>query len=369
VATRVGEPDVITSLASAEAVEPEWDALAERFGRTPFALPALALSWWRHLGHGELMVITVRGRSGELLCVAPLHRRALPGLRVARWLGTGLGSVSELVMRPDCAPAATAVWNVLGQHVQALDLLEYRHDGFGLLELRRSARWSSRLRIADLSPTLQLETTWTMGDLLAGRSNLRKKLAHYDRAVAATGQSFQVEMITRPERVAEVVPDMIAIDDKADRAHPRARLLSGRWQPFMLDALRVAAHRGQLVVFLGRLGRRPVAFDIAVRVGATLATWTGGYDPGVAHLAPGHLLMREIARWGLDHDIATIDLLIGDAEYKRRWSTSSYDTVDVVAGDPRRRRSPAALVDVAHAIHPLKQRMRPRRLSRPEQRT
>jgi CelD/BcsL family acetyltransferase involved in cellulose biosynthesis len=352
VAVQIGSVEVITSLEGALDLEPEWDALAAAHGRTPFALPALALAWWRHLGSGELLVVAVRGRSGELLAVGPFHRRRLAGLRVARWLGTGLGSVAELVCRPGAEVAADAVWQVLPEHVQVLDLLECRDDGAGLMELRRSDQWVTGLRVVDLCLVLDLSEAETIDDVLAGRS-IRKKLNRYDRALEAAGGSFRVEVVTDRAAFHRVLAEVTEIYDEAERANPRQHLLADRWRPFVIEALDTAADRGQLVAFVGRLDERAVAFDLALRVGDTLCDWVGRYRPSVASLSVGHLMCREIVGWALAQDIARLDLLLGDHDYKRRWTNSHYDTIDVDGARPGWSAPARWLLQGVRAVHPL----------------
>ncbi len=355
---QIGGVEILTSTDAARAIEPEWDALAVAYGRTPFALPAMALSWWRHAGQGELLVIAVRGRSGELLAVGPFHLRRLAGVRVARWLGTGLGSVAEVVSRPDVPAAAEAVWHALADRAQLLDLSECRGDGVGLLELRRSTGWRTDLHVVDLCPILDLSNLSSVDELLADRSNLRKKLPRYDRAVAARGSSFAVEVVTDPADFVRVLPEVTEVCDEAEAAQPRHHIFRGPHAPFAVEALTTAAARQQLVAFVGRLDGRAVAFDIALRIGDTLADWVGRYRPEVAELSVGHLVLRDVVRWSLDNGITTVDLLVGDHEYKRRWSSAHYDTVDITGSHGPWRTPARALLHSVHALHPVREALR-----------
>jgi CelD/BcsL family acetyltransferase involved in cellulose biosynthesis len=51
---------IIDSVGGAETPADEWQALAAECGGGPFHLPGLALPWWRHLGRGQLRIVTVR---------------------------------------------------------------------------------------------------------------------------------------------------------------------------------------------------------------------------------------------------------------------------------------------------------------------
>ena len=313
--------DVITSAEAARALEPEWDALAVAHARTPFALPALALSWWQHMGRGELLLVAARNRSGELLAVGPFHQRTMGSLRVARWLGTGLGSVAELVQQPDTPEAASAIWRALAEQVQVLDLIECRDDGDGLLELRRSPDWTTELRVADLCPVLDLSRLTSLDEFLA-RGSLRRHLERRGRKVTAAGSSFAVEVVTDPEDLGRVLPEITEVYDESERAHPRQHLLADPWRPFVVAGLTAAAERGQLVVFVGRLDDRAVAFDVVLRIGTTLADWVGRYRPDAAPFSVGHLLIRQVVQWALDNGITTIVRKAGTASVTSSHRTS-----------------------------------------------
>jgi CelD/BcsL family acetyltransferase involved in cellulose biosynthesis len=58
----------IDNFEALERLRPEWTALWERTSNAG-PLPAWLLAWWRYLGRGELLVLTVRDRA-DLVAVA-----------------------------------------------------------------------------------------------------------------------------------------------------------------------------------------------------------------------------------------------------------------------------------------------------------
>jgi CelD/BcsL family acetyltransferase involved in cellulose biosynthesis len=319
--------DVLSRPDDVERIVEDWDELARAGSGAPFTLPAVALAWWEHLGRGRLRVTTVRDGDGRLRAVAPLHARPLGPGRALRWLGTGLGSVCEVVGDDE---AAAAVWSTIRRDV--LDLYEYPVGGTGYSALVTDASRPVHRRPMESCPVIDLDGLDGLDALLAGRKNLRKTLARADRAVEATGEPFEVEVVTAGVRLAEVLPEIESVFDAAEAARPRQHLLRAPWRDFTVAALGAAARRNQLAVFIARLGTRAVACDIDIVVGRRLGVWYGRFDPSVAELSPGHLLLRRQVRWALDHRLATVDLLVGEHEYKLRWATSSYPTVHVVGG-------------------------------------
>src|SRR5437899_1249723 len=59
---------------STEALDREWDDLADRVGAAPFLRPGWIRAWWRAFGSGDPGVLTVR-RSGRLAAALPLEIR------------------------------------------------------------------------------------------------------------------------------------------------------------------------------------------------------------------------------------------------------------------------------------------------------
>lgn len=327
----------------------DWDALARAGAGAPFTLPVVALAWWEHLGRGRLRVTTVRDGDGRLRAVAPLHARRLGPGWALRWLGTGLGSVCEVVGADEAA--AAAVWSTLRAGRDVLDLYEYPVGGTGYSALAPAAARAVHRRPMESCPVIELDGLDGLDTLLAGRKNLRKTLARADRAVEATGEPFEVEAVTDEGRLAEVLPEIETVFDTAEAARPRQHLLRSPWRDFTVAALHAAARRGQLAVFIARLDDRPVACDIDFVVGRRLGVWYGRFDPSVAELSPGHLLLRRQVRWALEHRLGIVDLLVGEHEYKMRWATGTYPTVHVVGGSRLALALGRPALELRHRLH------------------
>ena len=75
------DPSIFTTLAS------EWNGLASRsLTNTPFQRAEFQAAWWKHLGHGELRVLTLRDEGGVLEVIAPVFVDPIGGGTV-RWVG------------------------------------------------------------------------------------------------------------------------------------------------------------------------------------------------------------------------------------------------------------------------------------------
>jgi alpha-maltose-1-phosphate synthase len=320
---------VVSSLHEADGLRPAWDALADETGATIAARPFWCLSWWRALGRGRLLV-AVAERDGELLALAPLHERSLLGARVVRFLGHGVGVVSELLVRPDEEGAAEAVWRALpASRRGSLQLVGYRDGTAGLPALRRAVRVVRSVR-SDRCPVVDLGGG--ADAVLAARpKRLRATLRRAEARLSEAGWKHEVDLIADPDALEHALGEMRRVHDLADAGRSRQHLLAPPYDSFTVEMLRRAAREGRLRVFLGRVGSTVVSYDAAFVSGRRLEAWLGRVDPAYRDFAPGHLALRAIVRRAASEGLGAVDLGLGDDVYKRQWSKDGYDTLTVQA--------------------------------------
>ena len=332
--------DEVSSLAGLAGLWTEWNALASEVAAGPTLVPAVVEAWWRHLGKGRLRLVIARDGSGRLVGLAPLHERMLARRPVVRWIGHGMGAVGELLLRPSTArEAAEAIWDHLARTDRVvLQLVEFRHGGGGLDQLRRSERWQVTTELRDYCPYIDIRGHASAADLLAeaGRRKLRQNMARVDRAIADDAAGLSVHVFTTPTEVDSVIGELSAVHDIAERANERLHFLRGALRDFTVDALRSTAAEGRLLLVLLRHGERPVGFHVALVTGNTAFAWLARFDPEAAELAPGHVMLREVVDLATARGLDTVDLQLGDDPYKLRWSSGAYDTVGVLAAAPGR---------------------------------
>ncbi len=115
------------------------------------------------------------------------------------------------------------------------------------------------------------------------------------------------------------------------------------------------------MIMTGRIHERLACFDIGFIDGRRLSVWAGRFDPELRRYSLGHLnLDAMLLRWAIVHGLTVADLLIGDNEYKRRWATSTYDTVAVVAAAPGLLLPARALLGGHESLYRLRRRWRSR---------
>lgn len=342
--------DLTVTLEDAEALAPEWDALADACDAGPFARPLFALTWWRTVGTGSLHVVTAR-QDGELVALAPLHRRRVGPLQVVRWLGHGLGTVAEALVHPDHPTAAGALWGAASGRAHVLDLLESReHRPLPTSQvLPRGHRVSSTAR--DACPVVDVR-----GDAAAqleGRAQrrVRRTISVARRRLEAAGLTLEVRTAEDPESLAALLPDVRRIFDAAEAAQPRQHLLAGEWEELTTGILTQGVASGGVVVLVAYVGETPAAFDIVLLTPGRMSSWIGRFDPETAPYSPGHLLQCAGFDWAAAHGITEVDLLLGDSFYKQLWADRTYATLEVQAGS-------RTALGTLRAISSLRERLR-----------
>lgn len=320
---------VLTSLDELVDVAGHWKELADVCGGRATTQPFWCLPWWRRLGQGVPLVVTVHA-DGRLVALGPLHERRMAGLRVVRFLGHNLGAVSEVLAAPGFEASASQVWAcLLGGRRRYLQLAECRADCAALIGLREA---SPRAVIEPSNACRTLCVPDSVEAYLAERpKGLRRSLRRADERLDDEGCSHSVEVVAEPGRVAEVLSELVGVCDDAESQRPRQNLLAGAWAPFTTDLLETAAAAGRLRLFVGRIDGSPVSFDLGLLSGGRLELWLGRYSPAWARFSPGHLSMRAVLHHAVETGVAEVDLGLGDDQYKRLWCPSRYATVSVTA--------------------------------------
>ncbi|MDQ6797017.1 MAG: GNAT family N-acetyltransferase [Actinomycetota bacterium] len=215
-----------------------------------------------------------------------------------------------------------------------LDLLEYRERAGGIEALRRASPWTG-VHPSDACPVTTLGST--LEQFLSQRpKGLRRTLRRSDERLATEGHHHDVEVVTGPERLKEVLPDVAAVYDAAERDRPRQHLLARPWGSFTREVLSESARLGRLRLFLGRIDGRPISFDVGFVSADRLELWLGRFDPRYRPISPGHLAMREAVHYAISTSLGEIDMGLGDDRYKRLWCNDDYRTLDVTAASSRR---------------------------------
>lgn len=345
----------ITSEVDALAISSEWVKLAQECVAGPFAGPLFAMTWWRHLGQGTLLIITVRDR-GQLVALAPLHVRRLGLIRVVRWLGHGLGTVAEALVLPGYLAAADALWREAISRRRVLDLLESREER----SLPRPSSMPSGVSVSvaprDACPVIDVHGDAATHLADPERRRVRRTVRVAQRRLAESGKTFRVEAAVDEKSMIELLPHVQQIFDTAEAERPRQHLLAGEWAQFTTAILLQGVRNAEVLVLVAFIDDSPSCFDVILLSGTTMSSWIGRFDPATARFSPGHLLQCAGLDWADAHGYDTVDLLLGDSYYKQLWADRSYQTLEVEAGS-------SLALSALHTVARLRARARGQRES------
>lgn len=357
--------DVITTIADADALSEEWDALAETCSAQPFSVPGLAVPWLGHLSPGPPYIVTVRSRDGELVGLLGLHTRSLGPGRILRPLGHGLGAVSQTLVSDVGGPRGDVV-EVLAEHLMTelldsftvLQISDHELNDPLLRVLRR--RGVLRAELHDECPQVDVSSIDSAAGILAAptRRNLRRQLRQAHRRLS--GHRVEIRIATDPESVNALWTQAQSVYDAAETAQPRLHLGHDTYAPFVGDAFGRLSERGQLAVIVIMIDDRPATLDLYIRSGTIGYSILGRYHPDAAAYSPGHIGLEAGMNWAISAGLDRVDLQLGADPYKLAWSTHSHDTVQITAAAPNRLLAAQRLLHSIDIAHRSRQQLRSR---------
>ncbi|MBC7258250.1 MAG: GNAT family N-acetyltransferase [Chloroflexi bacterium] len=318
---------VLHEANSFEQLQPEWNALLQRSPlRTAFLTWEWQATWWKHLGEGELHLLTLRTDDGALVGIAPLCRvTSQTGRHTFRWVGcVDVSDYLDVIVAPghETALYAAILDYLTGTGAPAwhyVDLCNIREASPTYESIARLARERglyARTSVQEICPVIPLPATWE--DYL---NTLDKKQRHEIR-----------RKIRRIESAAEtrwhIADDPATLDDDVDefiRLHRKSNpekdaFMDQSMVAFFRDVCRVFFRCGWLsLAFISVNGNRAASmlnFDYDNRI----LVYNSGYDPEqYAAFSPGIVLLAYCIRHAIETHKEQFDFLRGDEEYKFRF--------------------------------------------------
>lgn len=325
----------MASLAVAAHSHPAaFDELAEEWGNllahaavdTVFLTPAYKRVWWRHLGHGDLLLLTVRDAGGALVGLAPLFIAAQPEQgRVLQTVGCVEVSdyldwiaargqeeaVLEALLDFLASPAAPA-W-------ERIDLCNIHRDSPTLRllpELARRRGWHAETSVQDVCPVVDLPSTWEEYlESLRGkdRHELRRKTRRAEEL-----EELHWYIVGPQHDLSAEMADFLALMAASSAA--KAAFLTPPMRAFFHDLARAAFDAGWLqLAFLAVGEKKLAAYLNLVYKGRVLVYNSGldaGSDPG---FGAGIVLTGYLIRHAIESGCRAYDFLRGDERYKYRF--------------------------------------------------
>jgi CelD/BcsL family acetyltransferase involved in cellulose biosynthesis len=324
---------VVDQLADAEALAPEWDALAVGAAE-PLSTPAWMLGWWRHAAPpgGALHVLTVRD-GDRLIGLAPLWKaKGAGGSRRFAFLAGG--DFSSSVALPAVAgrerEVAVTVGAALAESVRSPDLIE-----IGPLVAADASPaalaegWTRRprpllLRRAAISaPVVDLTEfedfdAWLAARGRSFRSNFRRRTRWLEEA----GGSFrQCSAETVDEDIATFV--RLHTDRWRDLGTSRMVAMGDDLTPMLTELAHELGPGDRFRLYLLEVDQEPIAVSFYIEAGGEAVLINTGWDDAHHRLAPLQLLMghairdclaRGNRRLSLGHGASRAKLSVADAD-------------------------------------------------------
>jgi CelD/BcsL family acetyltransferase involved in cellulose biosynthesis len=298
----------------------DWDDL---FGRaraaTPFQAYSWVCSWWDAYGVPEALRLVLVWHDGRLVAAAPLMLCRRAGCLVLMPLGTPFSDFTDVLLDEVLAvEAAARLVEALRAEPgwQAVHLPEVRPGGAAATQL--AAAWRGRLWRIPASLCLELPAT-TMEELVRAlpshsRKTVRRRLNQLDRS------GLEISEVT-PGGAAGAVGQLLRLHAAqwqgrgVNPAH-----LSPRFRAFLTGAVGDMIETGRAVLFEYRLDGRLVASSLVLLSPELAGGYLFGAEPALRERVDvTTMLLADALPLAHRSGCATMSMLRGAEEHKRRW--------------------------------------------------
>ncbi|MBN1978771.1 MAG: GNAT family N-acetyltransferase [Anaerolineae bacterium] len=315
--------DTYRSVSGFKELEDEWNGLLHRSSAdTVFLTLEFQRVWWRYLGEGELLIVTVRD-DGELTGIAPLFATAnSEGKRVLAIVGcVEVADYLDLIAakgREEEVCAALANY-LASPHVPAwdvLDLCNVHQDSPTLAvlpSLAESHGWTASIAKEDVCPVAQLPGSWD--EYLQAlnkkhRHELRRKLR---RAEAEADLGWYI--VGPSHDLGDEVESFL--DLMAASAPDKEAFLTPQMRSFFRQLAHVMYDAGWLqLAFLEVAGQKAAAYLNFVYDNRVLVYNSGLDWQSFPHLSTGIILAAYCIQYAIAHGCEAVDFMQGDERYK-----------------------------------------------------
>ncbi len=309
-----------------EAWQAEWNALvAGGICRTPFLRAEYQRAWWQHRGGGEwpqaeLLVVSARDETGQLVALAPLFATPTPEGRTALML-VGSHAISDyldLIVAPSRLEAFAAALldrltapDVPAWHV--LDLYNLPRVSPTRTALARAAAargWCAAEQPLEPTPIIRLPDNWD-----AYLAMMDKKERHELKRKMRRLEGNETKATWRFGTLAEFETflNMMALDTK------KAQFLSPAMRSQFVEIARAAEGQAWLQLAFLEVDGTPAAAYLNFDFGNRLWIYNSALDPRYGPLSAGWVLLGNLLRWATENKRAAFDFMRGGEDYKFRF--------------------------------------------------
>jgi len=316
----------VTTAAALDALHPEWAGLWARcLAATPFQSPDWLVPFWRHLGQGELCVLTLR-HTGRLVGLAPLFISNVPpsGEQRVLFIGTPITDYSDVLIDPMFEEQGTAA--ILSYLVSqsgrwdCLDFQQLRPDS-PLLKIEATPGLKGLVTVQEVCPALQLPDDVRK---LTNSVPLRMldNLQYYRRRLASRGP-LDIEKV-RLDNFSELFDRFLELQGARWQSRGQAGVLSDpRLQEFHRESAQHFLISGSLRLYGLRSNGRLVATLYGFVHGRQAYHYLTGFDPEMHSFSPATVMLGYAIEEAIAEGCLTFDFLRGREPYKFMWGAKA----------------------------------------------
>jgi CelD/BcsL family acetyltransferase involved in cellulose biosynthesis len=307
----------------------QWDALA---GNHPFFCWEWTYAWWQVYGPTRqaavLVALDERNRWVGLFPLC-LERRRYWG-RVLTNMSSGRACADHV--RPIIVPGLErdvtglmADWIRQQAEDRTVDLVEWDGVDSGspvvvqLASVLESHGWSLRTQELESAWITELPASWQPFEKSIKKC-FRRKIQKAHRNMLLPG--VEIQFLEDPGQIQQRWSDV----ERLHQARRESRSQAGCFaeegmSAFLQNAMMRLAENRKAFVLLASQDGQPFGMCVVLRQPDCWFMYQTGFDPELARLEPGHLLMTCAVRRAVEQGCPNFDFLRGDEPYKARWNT------------------------------------------------
>jgi CelD/BcsL family acetyltransferase involved in cellulose biosynthesis len=311
----------LSSTAELEALQSEWTRLwMHSPTATPFQAPQWLVPWWQHFGNQQLWTLTFR-HEGNLVGVIPLfvYTRPDTGDRELVLLGNGISDYLDgLFARGWEQDCLDTFLEYLSEHREEWDVCDFQQlrSDATLLQLAPPSSWQDTLTVQETCTSMNPQNIprKQMG-------NLRNRW----RCLQRTGHA-QIQNATA-QNLDLLLHALFALHDASwENRNTVSVLRDDAVQQFHQKVAPALLMLGALRMYALYLDQRIVAVWHGFHWGARTYFYMHGFNPELAHLSLGSLVVGHAIEIAAQEDAADFDFLRGREPYKKLWGVTEHST-------------------------------------------
>jgi CelD/BcsL family acetyltransferase involved in cellulose biosynthesis len=335
--------EIIRGRASMNALEPEWNDLFRRAGRSDQLFQTFNWNWhWANhylpavaaRGGTTLAIVTVR-REGRLVMLWPLVVERVAGLKVLHWMGEPVSQYGDVLAEdlPDRLPLMRQAWRFIATHLgaDAVSLRKVRADAtvaplLTELGFRQTATTEAPyLDLASAPDYAKYELRYT-GKARKNRRRLARRLGEQG--------PFSIERHAGGAEARKAAPQAVTLKREWVKQTGRLApaLADQRFADFFADVAGGRERPTGCGVTVMKSNDAPVGIAIDITCGTRRAAHIIVHDPKLDAFSPGTLLLEAWIKGASADGIATFDLLAPAYAYKLDWADGTVAVGDFAHG-------------------------------------